>query len=319
MTEPPSRNRQSRLTHTKRTHNLLLDRIKPYVIWHITTPHLLIVFLLVVMSGIQISKASSSTSSNSLSSDQRGKALDVIGKIIALKSLEPVQSTFLNVEIINTGGPVEQSAPQHYSVKSGDTLSAIATAHGLKSGSIILANPSLKDTEIIHEGDSLVIPDHDSSDQELNKEYAARQQKLAPSSPASSLVPPVTRTNSPSTSYTMPIRNFKQISQYYSSSHKGIDFSANQGSAVYAARAGCVTEAASGFNGGYGRVIKLSHGDGMGSLYAHLSSIVVSSGSCVSGGQLIGYSGNTGNSTGPHLHFEILKNNNPVEPLQYVR
>src|SRR5690606_7644327 len=83
--------------------------------------------------------------------------------------------------------------------------------------------------------------------------------------------------------------------------HKGIDIANSRGTPVYAADSGKVIS--TGYNGGYGNLVKIDHGGGMVTYYAHLSKIVVSSGSSVSKGQLIGYMGSTGRSTGPHLHF----------------
>ena len=70
--------------------------------------------------------------------------------------------------------------------------------------------------------------------------------------------------------------------------------------------------------GSYGNYIKIDHGDGIESLYAHLSEVLVSKGDSVNQGQIIGYTGNTGRSTGPHLHFEIRLNGTRVDPLDYV-
>lgn len=91
----------------------------------------------------------------------------------------------------------------------------------------------------------------------------------------------------------------------YWSCHKGEDVAAPLGTPIMAARSGTVITA--GWNsGGYGIMTIIDHGDGTTSLYAHQNSTAVYSGQFVSGGQVIGYVGSTGDSTGPHLHFEIL-------------
>lgn len=98
-------------------------------------------------------------------------------------------------------------------------------------------------------------------------------------------------------------------------SHTGIDIASNQGTAVYASDGGSVTLA--GWNGGYGNCIMIDHGNGYVTLYGHLSSISVSVGQTVSQGATIGAVGSTGNTTGPHLHFEVLKNGTRIDPEQF--
>ena len=102
-----------------------------------------------------------------------------------------------------------------------------------------------------------------------------------------------------------------------SSFHKGIDISGNYGDNVYAYKYGKVIS--SGYNsGGYGNMILIKHEDGSSTRYAHLSSVLVSVGDTVYGGQTIGRVGSTGISTGNHLHFEILINGSNVNPYNYI-
>ena len=98
--------------------------------------------------------------------------------------------------------------------------------------------------------------------------------------------------------------------------HSGIDIAAPYGAPIYAAEAGKVILAS--YYDGYGNCIIIDHGDGVSTLYAHCSSIIVKVGQYVSKGQIIGYVGSTGNSTGPHLHFEVSINGNPVNPFNYL-
>ena len=97
--------------------------------------------------------------------------------------------------------------------------------------------------------------------------------------------------------------------------HTGTDIGAAYGAAIVAANAGTVTLA--GWNSGYGNCVIIDHGGGRATLYAHMSAFSVSVGQNVSKGQRIGSVGSTGNSTGPHLHFEILINGAAVDPMQY--
>ncbi len=95
--------------------------------------------------------------------------------------------------------------------------------------------------------------------------------------------------------------------------HTGIDLRCSTGTNVYAANAGTVTT--SGYSSAWGNYIIISHGGGVTTLYAHLSKRLVSKGETVKRGKVIGRSGNTGYSTGPHLHFEINKNGQSYNPL----
>jgi murein DD-endopeptidase MepM/ murein hydrolase activator NlpD len=100
----------------------------------------------------------------------------------------------------------------------------------------------------------------------------------------------------------------------YWSGHLGIDIAAGEGAPVYAAASGVVTMAQGGYNYGYGNVIQIDHGNGYSTVYAHLSNIGVGVCSSVSAGQWIGASGNTGNSQGAHLHFEVRQGGGFINP-----
>ena len=99
--------------------------------------------------------------------------------------------------------------------------------------------------------------------------------------------------------------------------HYGIDLAAPQGTPIVASRSGTVTTA-SFQAGGAGYYVTINHGDGFSSQYMHMTHFVVSYGQYVSAGQVIGYVGSTGASTGPHLHFSILYNGSHVNPANYI-
>jgi murein DD-endopeptidase MepM/ murein hydrolase activator NlpD len=98
--------------------------------------------------------------------------------------------------------------------------------------------------------------------------------------------------------------------------HAGIDFRAPTGTPILAAADGTVSF--SGSNGGYGKMVDIDHGNGLVTRYAHLSAIGVARGAKVSGGAQLGLAGSTGRSTGPHLHFEVRRNNQPVNPAGFI-
>ncbi len=102
----------------------------------------------------------------------------------------------------------------------------------------------------------------------------------------------------------------------YQRFHSGIDFGAEYGSTIRAADSGTVIYA--GWYGGYGNAVILNHGNGITTLYGHTSQMYVSEGQVVQRGQAIAAVGSTGLSTGPHLHFEVRQNGEPVDPLNYL-
>ncbi len=101
-----------------------------------------------------------------------------------------------------------------------------------------------------------------------------------------------------------------------SSNHKGVDWGIPRGSSVVASSGGTVTKA--GWGGGYGYVVYIKHPGGAETRYAHLNKVLVSAGQTVKQGQKIALTGNTGVSTGPHLHFELRLNGTPVDPYAYM-
>lgn len=117
-----------------------------------------------------------------------------------------------------------------------------------------------------------------------------------------------------------PLKSYSYVSSEYGSrwgtTHTGIDLAAPAGTHIYSWRSGTVTFA--GWSGGYGNFIIVDHGDGFVTRYAHCSKIAVTKGQTVSQGQVIGYVGTTGNSTGNHLHFEVKVNGNFVNPRNYL-
>lgn len=121
--------------------------------------------------------------------------------------------------------------------------------------------------------------------------------------------------------FSIPVKsNFRYTSGFgprWGRLHAGTDFAAPIGTPIYATADGVVTEA--GWSSGYGRLIKIRHDFGIETRYAHLNAMDVRVGQRVSRGDRIGAMGNSGRSTGPHLHYEVRVNGNPVNPMIYIR
>jgi murein DD-endopeptidase MepM/ murein hydrolase activator NlpD len=241
-----------------------------------------------------------------------------------------------------------------YKVQPGDNVQSIAAAYGLKPETILWSNPAIEDQpdllkidqEIVilpidgayHEvkqGDTLAsiakfykVDIANITDVQWNNlqppDYTITPgMKLIVKDGVKPYVPKVV------TSYTGPIPagahgtgQFRwpvigYITQDYWSGHRAIDIAVPLNTAVYAADSGLVTFA--GWTDvGYGFLVRINHGNGFETLYAHNTTIVVSVGQQVERGQLIAYSGSTGHSTGPHVHFEIRLNDIPVNPRIYL-
>lgn len=107
-----------------------------------------------------------------------------------------------------------------------------------------------------------------------------------------------------------------EFGQRWGKLHRGLDIALAQGSDIYAADSGTVYFA--GKCGTYGNIVKIDHGNGMQTYYAHCSKLLVSSGQSVSRGERIALVGSTGNSTGPHVHFEVIINKSCVNPIDFI-
>ena len=234
-----------------------------------------------------------------------------------------------------------------YSIKSGDTLEKIAKRFGLRQDTIISAN-GLQSASSIRPGVQLRIPNMDGISHKvrsgenlsyLAKTYAIDITRIVDAndlasgtiSAGQSLFIPNARLSSASLRnfygerFVWPARGrisspfgyranpFTGLRTY----HSAIDIVISPGTKVKATAEGSVAD--TGYNSVFGNYIILKHASGYQSLYAHLSSIGVKEGSSVAQGAMIGLSGNTGQSTGPHLHFSIFKNGQALDPTKYVK
>lgn len=117
------------------------------------------------------------------------------------------------------------------------------------------------------------------------------------------------------TPYGMPVRGY--ITRGFTASHKGVDIAAQTGTPIIAPANGIVIKVT--YNKRFGNLVVISHGDIFKTVYGHLEKVLVKPGDIVKKGDLIGLVGNTGLSTGPHLHYEIWKNGKPVNPMNYLK
>lgn len=191
-----------------------------------------------------------------------------------------------------------------HTVKSGDTLSSIARQYSANQSDIAAFN-GISD-ENLKIGDKIIVP---GGERAAVKAKESTKKPTAKGSSASA----ATRSSGGSGSSGMfrhPVPGALLTQNIHG--WNGVDFGAPSGTAVYAAAGGTVTVAKSGgYNGGYGSYVVISHGNGVQTLYAHLSSVSLSAGDTVSAGDRVGAVGNSGISTGFHLHFEVRGARNP--------
>ena len=165
------------------------------------------------------------------------------------------------------------------------------------------------------DGYASVINQYSADEKRIDREIKAMQEELKKQQ-----TPPTATGNyiwPSNTSFTVTSKyGWRTIAIYgYARFHAGIDIGASMGTPILAADGGNVIVSA--YDGGYGNYVIINHGDGRQTLYGHMSSRGVSVGQTVNQGQVIGYTGSTGNSTGPHIHFEIRVNGGTVNPLKY--
>ncbi|WP_329205299.1 LysM peptidoglycan-binding domain-containing M23 family metallopeptidase [Streptomyces sp. NBC_00683] len=239
----------------------------------------------------------------------------------------------------------KQSASKTYSVVAGDYLAKIAAEKKVKGGWEKLYKDN---REVVGDNPSLIFPGMKltlgvkASGSTTESAPKAAPSKAAPSkaesapkaaapaekaSTATNAADTTGASESNSSGYTTPVANASVSTQYRvagaswsSGYHTGSDFQAASGTSVRSIGPGTVVSA--GWSGAYGNEVVIQHEDGMYSQYAHLSSLGVSAGQTVTGGQQIGLSGSTGNSTGPHLHFEVRTGpsyGSDVDPIAYLR
>ena len=201
--------------------------------------------------------------------------------------------------------PAPAQAAVSHTVLPGETLSAIAMRYGVTLHSLAVAN-DLNDSAHIYPGMTLSIPS-----------ALAGANSVAYASTGPGLCADVTPRRSGTGYFIRPTPRYN-FTQGYSALHAGVDLAIDAGTPVFAADSGTVVYA--GWNPvGYGNLVVLDHGNGWRTYYAHLQSVHVRCGEWLSRGSTIGEIGSTGNSSGPHLHFEMLRFGIAVNPAGYIR
>ncbi|MDA8611274.1 peptidoglycan DD-metalloendopeptidase family protein [Candidatus Pacebacteria bacterium] len=185
-----------------------------------------------------------------------------------------------------------------HTIKTGGTVKDLADIYNADAKEIALFNGISMDTEL-KPGDEVVVPNGVVEEKEQKKVDHSTGTKVAATTGSSAggfMSHPL-----PGSIRTQGIHGYN-----------GVDFGASVGTPIYAAAGGqVIISKGSGWNGGYGNYVVIKHDNGAQTLYAHMSSTAIGSGAWASKGQVIGYVGNTGRSTGPHLHFEVRGARNP--------
>ena len=220
-----------------------------------------------------------------------------------LKSSDAVQAgwvlTVPTSSAPSTAAPVKAGT---YTVRDGENLMVIARRFGLSVTQLVNANPQYRGGKAVWAGAKLVIP---------------------PRTATASRAVTVRATGSRPGRWAWPLPGYHAISSDYGARvldegpemHYGVDIVAPHGTPVRAARSGRVLESRADFERGWGWTVVLEHPDGWITRYAHLSANLVQKGELVVRGQPVGRVGNTGRSTGPHLHFGTYLRWNPRDPL----
>lgn len=190
-----------------------------------------------------------------------------------------------------------------HTVKKGDTIESIAKAYKGDAAEIRDFN-GLKDGAALAAGSVVIIPDGEM-------EIAAPKRRSTPSSGSRANIPSVSINTEIASGWLIrPVSGGVRTQGIHG--YNGIDIGIPVGSTVFASASGqVVISKGSGWNGGYGGYIVIAHDNGAQTLYSHLSGSIVEQGQRVVQGQVIGYTGNSGRSTGPHLHFEVRGARNP--------
>ena len=259
-------------------------------------------------------------------------------------------------EPVAVTGPSRIFSIQIYKVLPADNLQTIAARYDLRPETILWANPKLESNpDLLWPGQQLIIPPVDGvmhvvrpgdtlsslavkykvSVEEIvefplnnldsaNSPINSGRQLIIPNGTKPYVARQVAMYRGPvpadavrgSGNFAWPVSG--HITQRFWNGHRAIDVGARAGAPIVAADSGYVIKASHGWNGGYGRMVMIDHGNGFVSLYAHMHTVYVRQGENVAKGERLGTVGNTGRSTGPHLHFEIRQNGAARNPFYFL-
>lgn len=207
-------------------------------------------------------------------------------------------------------------------VQSGDTIYSVADRYKANPQAIVdwPYNPFKDETFKLQVGDLLIVPEGvpptKAAPKRPEPQYIAQGKATKPVTQGTDTRSDNQKTPQGPLGFIWPVAGM--LSQGFSRYHSGVDLAGPIGSPIAAAAGGTVASVAQE-RWGYGWHVVVDHGNGRSTLYAHLSQINVSPGQKISQGQTVGLRGNTGRSTGPHLHFEVRINGIPQNPLSYLK
>jgi LysM repeat protein len=187
-----------------------------------------------------------------------------------------------------------------HTIGKGETLSGIAKLYKADISDIARFN-GLTEEAKISIGDKIIVPGG-----EIYNETSSSPRPIVNSKNTNSSIANTTGY------FVNPVPGYSRRSQgLHGPGNRGVDLAAPTGTPIYASASGTVLLARVGWNGAYGNMVVITHSNGTKTLYAHMSKIATSTGKSVYKGEIIGYVGSTGRSTGPHLHFEVFNAKNP--------
>jgi len=213
--------------------------------------------------------------------------------------------------------PPATALPGHFhTVARGETLALLSARFAVPVDDLVELN-AIVEPDRVGEGTELFIPDPrpEARPPARRRRSGALPSTPRPPLPAAIAAPPPALAGALSWPVEAPVTSgFGRRDGY---PHEGIDLGVPDGTAVRAAAAGQVVVAGERLSG-YGRLLVVDHGAGLSTVYAHNSELVVAEGDSVSRGQVIALSGHTGRVTAPHLHFEVRRDGEAVDPLPYL-